>query len=630
MAIETFVLNKATSGGDNGQSFRRNYSGSSVITLSVTGEGAVSASASVYASADGFNWQLLRSITTSGAGSATTSFDNDESWPYFKADVTAISGTGAEAAVGLSSSDCVGGVGKASTSSSNVNLPLQGETFDIFDLMPISVRRKLVLSNPYSAIADDVVHPSVLYFPDGWNGYKYWMAYTPYPNSNSDYENPSITVSNDKINWNVPSGVVNPLVEKPLNGYNADTHLFMSPDNSKMYLAYRERILGAKNSIKVMQTIDGSSWSSPTVIIQGDVGTQDYASPSIFWNPVQSKWQMISHNLDGGAAFPMNLTSSTTADLFGAWSVPTAITMPNPTAGRTFWHSSFARMVDGKIVGLIQDVVNGGTGNAGALFAAESVDGGLTFATKQIYGDLGFYRPSFSFYTTDSGAIGITGWIGRLVAGKFTIESEEFSVGKTNYDINEALGYAATLGRQKPNILWLDSFNRADGALGSPQVGSAFTIDTGTYTVAGNAISSGSAGNNRAFVSVGNADHVVETVNTVAASPSAYWLCFRVLNTTNYWRIGGESTGSTALKLQNISGGSVVSNITVQGPTSASTINQGDTIRVVCRGKRFRVYINGRFWSEVIDDSGRHLTGVSVGLQSTNAGNRFDYFFVAA
>jgi len=42
-----------------------------------------------------------------------------------------------------------------------------------------------------------VVNPDVVYFPSGWHGYKYWLAMTPYPNSNDDYENPSILVSND-------------------------------------------------------------------------------------------------------------------------------------------------------------------------------------------------------------------------------------------------------------------------------------------------------------------------------------------------------------------------------------------------------------------------------------------------
>lgn len=45
------------------------------------------------------------------------------------------------------------------------------------------------------------VHPSVFYFENGWKGYKYWMTFSPYPNSNDDVEDPSLVVSNDRLNW---------------------------------------------------------------------------------------------------------------------------------------------------------------------------------------------------------------------------------------------------------------------------------------------------------------------------------------------------------------------------------------------------------------------------------------------
>lgn len=44
-------------------------------------------------------------------------------------------------------------------------------------------------------------HPAVLYFANGWNGYKFWMGHTPYEYNNELLENPSIVASNDGINW---------------------------------------------------------------------------------------------------------------------------------------------------------------------------------------------------------------------------------------------------------------------------------------------------------------------------------------------------------------------------------------------------------------------------------------------
>lgn len=64
-------------------------------------------------------------------------------------------------------------------------------------------------------------HPDVQYFPNGFNGYKYWMVFTPYFGTignlhvSERYENPTIAVSNDGINWNSPGGVIGPLQRAP-------------------------------------------------------------------------------------------------------------------------------------------------------------------------------------------------------------------------------------------------------------------------------------------------------------------------------------------------------------------------------------------------------------------------------
>lgn len=49
----------------------------------------------------------------------------------------------------------------------------------------------------YLAGKDQPTHPSVISFDNTWNGYKYWMTYTPYQEGNGEEENPSIAVSND-------------------------------------------------------------------------------------------------------------------------------------------------------------------------------------------------------------------------------------------------------------------------------------------------------------------------------------------------------------------------------------------------------------------------------------------------
>ena len=53
------------------------------------------------------------------------------------------------------------------------------------------------------------MHPDVIYFPSGMDGYKYWMMYTPYPPQS--VENPSIVRSNDDITW-TDAGITNPVI----------------------------------------------------------------------------------------------------------------------------------------------------------------------------------------------------------------------------------------------------------------------------------------------------------------------------------------------------------------------------------------------------------------------------------
>ena len=68
----------------------------------------------------------------------------------------------------------------------------------------------------------ETIHPDIVYFPDGWHGYKFWMVNTPYPNNDGALENPSIWCSNDGSSWVIPDGLTNPIVAKPASGVNTD------------------------------------------------------------------------------------------------------------------------------------------------------------------------------------------------------------------------------------------------------------------------------------------------------------------------------------------------------------------------------------------------------------------------
>ncbi|MGU8448522.1 hypothetical protein V1657_07075 [Clostridium perfringens] len=135
--------------------------------------------------------------------------------------------------------------------------------------------------------ANEPYHPSVIKFSEKWNGYKYWMAYTPFPDEPN--ENPCIAASNDLIKWETPAGLVNP-IDKPhdyssgATGYWSDTHLVYNPNTDKLECWYRG--IGAsasgENNIVRKTSSNGVDWSEREVLFTFSGGS--YVSPSIIFD----------------------------------------------------------------------------------------------------------------------------------------------------------------------------------------------------------------------------------------------------------------------------------------------------------------------------------------------------------
>lgn len=109
------------------------------------------------------------------------------------------------------------------------------------------------------------IHPKVLHFPQKLWGYKFWMAYTPYPNGDTKAENPCIAVSNDMINWEVPKGLINPLDNTPHGGYNSDTHLLYREDTNTLEIWWRQVVDGTRTFFR-RTSKDGTSWTAKELV----------------------------------------------------------------------------------------------------------------------------------------------------------------------------------------------------------------------------------------------------------------------------------------------------------------------------------------------------------------------------
>ena len=116
------------------------------------------------------------------------------------------------------------------------------------------------------------VHPSLVYFEEPFNGWKYWMAFTPYANSNKQLENPSIVVSNDGLNWQEPEEITNPIDPFPGGSwYNSDPSLFY--DGNKFILYYREmNDSGSQEYTRYRDSNNGINWSDEQTVLTSTTG----------------------------------------------------------------------------------------------------------------------------------------------------------------------------------------------------------------------------------------------------------------------------------------------------------------------------------------------------------------------
>jgi len=173
---------------------------------------------------------------------------------------------------------------------------------------------RVKLNTPTYDGSGEAVHPDVVYFKNGWNGYKYWMAMTPYPNSNSDYENPSILVSQDGHHWIEPPGITNPIEPAPATGHNSDPDLIYNDDADELWLYFRHT--NTLDTIYLKKSSDGIVWSDKIQVLQGTFNS--LISPAVIkegnkfymWtvDETSSPYQLKLYESDDGESFSLSDT----------------------------------------------------------------------------------------------------------------------------------------------------------------------------------------------------------------------------------------------------------------------------------------------------------------------------------
>lgn len=214
-------------------------------------------------------------------------------------------------------------------------------------------------STPYNSVTPLVTptpdgtgyatHVDVVYVPQGFAGWKYLMAMTPYANLDNAKENPCLLVSNDNSTWQVPAGLTNPIVPWP--GGNAATEFNSDPDivvsnDGRVYIYFREHRNG--EHIKYVSSTDLVNWTAPVTAFS-TTGDRSL-SPTVDFDGVQFRMYLCNEADD-------SVDLRTAPSAAGPWSEPRRVFLPLPD-GATPWHMDLS-FLRGRFVMTLNEPGNG-------------------------------------------------------------------------------------------------------------------------------------------------------------------------------------------------------------------------------------------------------------------------------
>lgn len=121
-------------------------------------------------------------------------------------------------------------------------------------------------------IEGQVTHPDVVKLDKPWNGYEYWVVYTPNVSVTSQYENPYIAASHDGKNWVEPDGIKNPIEPEPISKryHNCDADMIYNEEMNAMMAYWNWADDAGQNGVhqgaqvRLRISYDGVNWGVPS------------------------------------------------------------------------------------------------------------------------------------------------------------------------------------------------------------------------------------------------------------------------------------------------------------------------------------------------------------------------------
>ncbi len=239
------------------------------------------------------------------------------------------------------------------------------------------------------------VHPDVARVPEGLSSERldHWLAVTPYPAGNAEFENPSVLASRNPRYWGVPRGLVNPLAvprdvsipaevgeppdfedeagERPetidagVHGHFSDPDLVWA-GRLVVYFRY------STNADYIFRATsgDGVGWSRPELVLTGPFAS--ILSPSVVHGAAWQMWAVDGRN-GGCRAAATQVTRRKSSDGV-LWSEPVPVSLTIP--GHVPWHLDVQWIPEhAEYWALVAAYAEGATCGATDLFLATSADG---------------------------------------------------------------------------------------------------------------------------------------------------------------------------------------------------------------------------------------------------------------
>ena len=240
-----------------------------------------------------------------------------------------------------------------------------------------------------------VVHPHLLEFPNGFNGYRYLLGITGYTNGNTREENPFIYGSNDLQSFDLLTDVLDTpesfTWEKGIT-YNSDIVMFYDPKTLELCVSWRRYLADTSGqspnqtseTIYCIRTKDLKTWSEKEVIFYRDATTlnREVVSPVFLFDVKNDMWHLYAPD---GSRSVTGIRHFTAKKLHrDAWTLQGVIT--SLPIGSQPWHLD-GKFVGDRIVLMVQDREPGTSIGLGMRIGISDVDSYTNFTWASKYMD---------------------------------------------------------------------------------------------------------------------------------------------------------------------------------------------------------------------------------------------------